>query len=154
MPVDPHARARELIAQQFVEGIADSDREWLEQHSAACPECAGMARATEQSIRQLRSVPIALPPDLAARAQLRVYLRAQEMQPEEHRGWTLWVAFALCWMTGVASAPLVWRGFEWFGHFAGIPGVVLKLAFGLWWGVPAAIAAGIWTLEKRRIEER
>jgi len=154
MPDDPHARAQELIARQLVAGVSPEEREWLEHHVAACEACAAMARATEQSIRSLRSIPIALPPGLAARTQFRVYLRAQEAQPGGYRAWVLWAAFALCWMLGVASAPLVWRGFEWFGHWTGVPGLVLKLAFGLWWGVPAAIAAGIWTLERRRVEER
>jgi len=153
MPDDVHARAKDLIARQLVEGISASEREWLERHLGACRECAEVAETTEQAIRNLRSIPVALPPDLASRTQFRVYVRTQSMQPAGYHGWTLWVAFALCWMLGVASAPLVWRGFEWFGHFAGVPSLVLKLAFGLWWGVPAAIAAGIWTLEKRRIEE-
>ena len=152
MQPDPHARAQELLAQQLVEGIVDADRVWLDAHTAECAECAAHALSTEQSIRNLRSIAIALPPGLASRTQMRVYLRAQEMQPA--RGWTLWFAFAICWIAGVASAPFVWRGFEWFGHFAGIPSMVLKLAFGLWWAVPAAIAASIWALEKRRIEGR
>jgi hypothetical protein len=153
MPVDPHARAQQLIAEQLVEGIGQADREWLEGHAGECAACAAAVIATEQSLRQLRSIPVELPRDLASRTQMRVYLRAQEMRPV--RSWTLWAAFALCWVTGIASAPLVWRGFEWFGHFVGVPGLVLKLAFGLWWGVPAAIAVGIWSLEKRaRVEER
>ena len=149
MRVDPHARAKDLINRQAVEGIAGAEREWLEQHISECEECASAARSTQSSIRQLRSIPVSLPPDLAARAQLRVYLRAREPQP---RSWALWVSFALCWLVGVASAPLVWRGFEWFGHVAGVPPLALKLAFGLWWALPAAGAALIWSWEAKTNE--
>jgi hypothetical protein len=151
MPIDPHERAKELIAQQMVEGIGGADREWLERHIAGCDACGAHARSIENAIRNFRSTPVTLPPDLASRTQLRVYLRSRSAPAF---GRTMWVALALCWALGVASAPYVWRGFEWLGQFAGIPALILKIGFGLWWAAPAAIAGGIWMLEKRIIEER
>jgi hypothetical protein len=154
MPDDDHARARILISQELVEGIAATERKWLDRHLETCAECAVLEDATGRAIGSLRAVPIPLPPDLAGRTQFRVYLRTREIQRRERSGWVLWGSFALSWVLGIASAPLVWRGFEWAGRLAGLPTVWLKLTFGLWWGVPAAIAAGIWAIEKRRIEER
>ena len=153
MPDDIHARAQHLIEREAVEGLAPAERQWLQQHLEQCELCAGLAGQTERAIHNLRSISVPLPPDLAARTQFRVYLRAQELRPGR-RASVLWISVALSWMLGIASAPLVWRGFEWAGRVAGLPTVWLKLTFGLWWGVPAAIAAGIWAMEKRRIGER
>jgi hypothetical protein len=153
MADDEHARAQRLIECEAIEGIGPAEREWLERHLESCELCAGLAGLTRQAIQNLRSISVALPPDLASRTQLRVYLRAQEQRPYR-RASALWISFALSWGLGIASAPLVWRGYEWVGRIAGLPTVWLKLTFGLWWGVPAAIAAGIWAIEKRKIEER
>jgi hypothetical protein len=153
MPDDVHSRAQQLIECEAVEGIAPPEREWLERHLEECERCSSLVHQTHRAIHSLRSISVPLPPDLASRTQLRVYLRAQELRPYR-RASTLWIAFALSWVLGIASAPLVWRGFEWAGRFAGLPTVWLKLTFGLWWGVPAVIAAGIWAIEKRKIEER
>jgi hypothetical protein len=153
MPDDVHALAQNLIEREVVEGIAPPERQWLERHLESCEPCASLARLTHQAIHNLRSISVPLPLDLAGRTQFRVYLRAQELRPGR-RASVLWISFALSWVLGIASAPLVWRGFEWAGRIAGLPTVWLKLTFGLWWGVPAAIAAGIWAIEKRRIEER
>jgi anti-sigma factor RsiW len=150
---DVHSRAQHLIEREAIEGIAPSERESLERHLEHCELCAGLAHQMQRAMHNLRSISVPLPPDLARRTQLRVYLRAQELRPCR-RASTLWISFALSWALGIASAPLVWRGFEWAGRIAGLPTVWLKLTFGLWWGVPAAIAAGIWAIEKRRIEER
>jgi anti-sigma factor RsiW len=153
MPDNVHTRAQDLIDRELVEGIAAADREWLDRHCESCPACAALDRRTAEAIRDLRSVSVPPPPGLAARAQLRVYLRAQEL-PARERQWTLWISFALCWLLGVASAPLVWRGLEAVGRIARVPMPVLILGFGLWWAAPAAIAAGIWTIEKKRFQER
>jgi hypothetical protein len=153
MPDDVHAHAQHLIEREAVEGIRPPEREWLERHLEDCDLCAGFARLTERAILNLRSVSVPLPPDLTGRTQFRVHLRAQELAPFR-RASALWISFALSWVLGIASAPLVWRGFEWAGRITGLPTVWLKLTFGLWWGVPAAIAAGIWALEKRKIEEK
>lgn len=152
MPDDIHVRAWQLIERQPVEGITTKERQWLEAHLEACPACTRRARATEQAIRNLRSIAVPTPPGLAARTQMRVYLRAQETRPRQ-AGWVMWTSFALSWLLGVASAPFVWRGFEWAGRLTGLPTLWLKLTFGLWWGLPAAIAAGIWVMEKRSNEE-
>ena len=40
------------------------------------------------------------------------------------------------------SAPLVWRGFAWFGGHFGVPRLALEMGFVLWWTVPALFAAG------------
>jgi hypothetical protein len=47
------------------------------------------------------------------------------------------------WIAGAATAPYVWRALEWLGHRAGLPDLVWKMGFGVWWALPAIIAAAI-----------
>jgi anti-sigma factor RsiW len=150
---DDHATAREWIDRETVEGLATADRERLAKHLEGCEECAAHASATGRALRALRSVPVDLPPGLAGRAQMRVYLRSRDQREPEH-SWALWVSFALSWALGIATAPLVWRGLEWAGRTVGVSTVWLKLGFGMWWAVPAIVAAAIFLFEKKRVEER
>ena len=142
---DPHAKASQLMAQELVEGISAGDRQWLDDHLASCPACGETARVTDDAVRSLRGHMVPLPPALASRTQLRVYLRTQE-----HRrgGWLLWAACGISWAVGIASSPYVWRGFEWLGNQVGLPPLLWKLGFGLWWAVPSLLAAGALWLDK------
>jgi hypothetical protein len=150
---DEHERAHQLIDRATIEGIEGAEREWLDHHLETCATCAALAGRTDTAIRGLRREPVELPVDLAARTQYRLSLRVRETPARRH-AWALWLSFALSWILGIACAPLVWRGFTWAGQFAGISPLWLKLSFGLWWGLPAALAAGIWAIENRKIEER
>ncbi len=150
MSADIHARAGQLIAQERVEGISTAERSWLEQHLAECERCAEQARATEEAIRALRGVAIPLPRALASRAQMRVRLRAQELREREPRQRLLWVTCGMSWALGIASAPYVWRLFEWLGKHTGTPKLVLEMGFGLWWAIPALFAAAIVLMESTR----
>jgi anti-sigma factor RsiW len=150
MSADFHARAEQLIAQERVEGISAAERSWLEQHLAECERCAEQARSTEEAIRALRGVAIPLPRTLASRAQMRVRLRAQELREREPRQQLLWITCGMSWALGVASAPYVWRAFEWLGKHTGIPKLVLEMGFGLWWAIPALFAAAIVLMESAR----
>ena len=140
MSRETHTRAEQLIARGRIEGISAADQQWLRQHLAECTSCTARASATEQAIRSLRALSIALPPGLASRAQFRVRLRAEQLRSEPR--WRLiWVACGLSWLFGAATAPYVWRGLEWAGHRLGVPNIVWELGFGLWWALPAAVVA-------------
>lgn len=136
-----HQRAQKLLAESLVEGISAPDQAWLGQHLRECPDCAREAAATQDLLQALRSVPVSVPRDLVARTQLRVRLRAQEASESSRSGQLLWVITAASWLLGVLSAPLVWRGFAWFGGHFGVPRLALEMGFVLWWTVPALIAA-------------
>jgi hypothetical protein len=142
-----HDHARELIDRQHVEGLSAAGRESLEEHLEACAECARVAAVTSQALHSLRSVSVPVPPALAARTQLRVYLRAHEMRGPEH-GWALWIAFGISWVMGLASAPYVWRAFHWLGSHAGLPDPLWKMGFALWWALPALLAVGVLLVER------
>jgi hypothetical protein len=135
-----HERAQRLLAESIVEGLRPADETWLREHLAECPGCAGEAAATQNVLHALRTVPVSVPRDLAARTQFRVRLRAQETSAAASGSYWLWVVTAASWLLGVFSAPLVWRGFAWLGANFGLPKLALEMGFVLWWAVPALVA--------------
>jgi anti-sigma factor RsiW len=149
MTENVHARAEQLIARERIEGIGDSDRAWLAAHLAECERCNAVAAEMKQALAALRSVPIEVPLGLVSRTQMRVHLRADELREREPGNKILWALTVVSWALGVASAPLVWRGFAWFGSWAGLPKPVWEMGVVLWWTVPALLAAGAVLIEKR-----
>jgi predicted anti-sigma-YlaC factor YlaD len=146
-----HVRAEKLIAQERIEGISQSERDWLAAHLRECQSCAQVAQQTSDALRALRGLPVPPPRGLAARTQFRVQLRAQEMREREPKRRLLWIICAMSWALGIASAPYVWRAFEWAGDRLGLPRLVWEMGFGLWWTIPALIAAAVVVLENLRL---
>jgi len=149
-----HARAGQLIAQERVESISQSEREWLTAHMQDCAPCAELALQTEQALRSMRTMAIPLPSGLASRTQFRVRLRAQELREREPKRRALWLTCAVSWIFGVVSAPYVWNLFQWFGQRAGLPKLVWEVGFGLWWTIPALFAAAVLLMENSRKGEQ
>jgi hypothetical protein len=147
MTNDMHVRAESLIAKERVEGISAAEQEWLGQHVRECSACAEHANALQQALRSLRTLSVPLPRSLAARAQFRVRLRAQQLQAREPRWRLIWAMCGASWVAGAATAPYVWRGLEWFGHRVGLPDLVWKMGFGVWWALPAIVAAAVLLME-------
>jgi len=85
MNENPHIRATQLIAQQRVEGISSEEQSWLAAHLATCELCSAVQAQTAEALNAFRSMNIELPRNLAARTQLRVRLRAEEL-PRTIRG--------------------------------------------------------------------
>lgn len=142
LPVD-HDRARKLIDQHHVEGLAENERAWLDAHLAGCESCAEIAQSTENALRAMRSGVIEFPAGLASRTQFRVHLRAQQLREGEPRSIAVWAVAGMSWLLGIATAPYVWQLFAWAGDRLRIPKLVLEMGFGLWWLVPALVAGGI-----------
>ena len=91
---------------------------------------------------------IELPKNLVARTQLRVRLRTQELPARNPGRALLWALAGFSWLVGVASAPLVWRGFEWAGGQLGLPKIIWQFGVLLWWLVPGLVATGAILLQK------
>jgi hypothetical protein len=145
-----HSRAEKLIAQERIEGITQSERDWLATHLGECRACAQVAQQTSEALHVLRGMPIPLPGGLAERTQFRVQLRAQEMREREPKRRLLWIMCAVSWALGIATAPYVWRVFEWAGEHLGVPTLLWEMGFGLWWTIPAVVAAAVVLLENVR----
>jgi hypothetical protein len=148
-----HERALQLVAKARVEGLPDSEREWLTVHLQDCNFCSEHALQTDRALRSLRTAAIPVPADLASRTQFRVRLRAMELREREPKRRMLWLACAASWIFGIASAPYVWRIFEWFGQRTGMPKIVWEIGFGLWWTIPALFAVIVLLLESTRQTE-
>jgi hypothetical protein len=140
---DMHERAESLIAKERVEGLSGIEQDWLAQHLRECSLCADSVNATARALRGLRTVSIPVPRELARRTQFRVRLRARELQVREPRWRLLWAMCGASWVAGAATAPYVWRGLAWAGHHLGVPDLVWKMGFGVWWALPAIVAAAI-----------
>ena len=143
MSENPHARAQRLLAESAVEGSGKANETWLREHLADCADCAREAATARELLHALRSAPVSVPCDLAARTQLRVRLRAQEVSKAGNGTLWLWLVTAASWLLGVFSAPLVWKIFSWMGNSLGVPKLALEMGFVLWWTVPALIAVGV-----------
>jgi len=76
-----------------------------------------------------------------------------ELREREPKRRMLWLACAASWIFGIASAPYVWRVFEWIGQLTGMPKLVLEIGFGLWWTIPAVFAVIVLLLESARQSE-
>ena len=154
MSENNHDRALQLIAQARVEGIPEADSSWLRSHLEQCEFCADRARQTDRALRSMRTAAIPLPEGLARRTQFRVRLRAQELREREPKRRAMWVACAVSWAFGIASAPYVWSLFQWLGQRAGVPKLVWEVGFGLWWTIPALFAAAVLLMETSRKGEQ
>jgi hypothetical protein len=138
-----HDHALHLIAQARVEGIAEADSTWLRAHLGECEFCAKHASQTDHALRVFRTVAISLPEGLASRTQFRVRLRADELREHGLGRKLLWTIAGVSWALGIASAPWVWRAFEWVGHRTGAPKLIWEVGFVMWWAVPALLATGV-----------
>ena len=145
---DLHASAERLILKDRVEGLSPRERRLLDEHLETCAACASLAASTDHALRALCAVPVELPPALADRTRLRVYLRARQARRSETGGWALWILCGLSWALGIATAPWVWHAFELFGRSTGVPALIWQMGFGLWWALPALIAAAVLLIER------
>jgi len=143
-----HTRAMQLLAKERVEGISAEEQTSLAAHLAECESCSALQTQTTQALAAFRSINIELPKNLAARAQMRVRLRADELPAHNPGRLLLWAIAGVSWLLGLASAPIVWRGFEWAGTELGLPKLVWQLAVALWWLVPGVVATGTILLQK------
>ena len=149
-----HSRAQQLIAKQRIEGISNEEQAWLSAHFAECEACSALQSQTAQALASLRSMNIELPKNLAARTQLRVRIRAEELPVHNPGRLLLWAIAGVSWLLGLASAPLVWRGFEWLGGELGLPRIVWQIGVALWWLLPGVVATGAVLLQKWARAER
>jgi hypothetical protein len=148
MSENSHERARQLVAQRRIETVSAEEQTWLAAHLAECESCSLLDSQTDVALSLLRSTQIELPKNLAARTQLRVRLRAEELPTHNPGRLLLWAIAGVSWLLGLASAPLVWRGFEWAGTELGLPKIIWQLGVALWWLVPGIVATGAILLQK------
>jgi len=153
MSNEAHERALELVDKMHVEGLTAAEREELEAHVESCVRCQEQECQTELALRAFRVATPRFDSSLVLRTQMQVRVRALEITENAARLRALWISCALSWVLGVASAPLMWRGFEWLGHRLAISRVVWITGFALAWVAPAVVTAAIiaWRQAERAV---
>jgi anti-sigma factor RsiW len=143
MSSDLHQRACHLIDALHVEGLAPSERQWLEAHLAECEACQLKARASEQALQALRQNTVRVDPALVSTTQARVRLRARELRENQMRMRTLWISCGLSWLLGAITAPLLWQAMAWLGrHFELSPAIWIT-GFAVFWVAPATVVGAL-----------
>ena len=145
MTRDTHDDARELIA--LGEGLSDAQQLWLRVHLDECEACRQYAEAANGVVRTLRSLPLAADSRLVRATQMRVRLRALELQRQQERLWVICVCCVAVTLGTAFTTAVLWRGLAWMGQQARLPGPVWQIGL-VALGLMPAIVAGILLLAR------
>jgi predicted anti-sigma-YlaC factor YlaD len=140
MTRDLHEQARELIA---CGGLTDSQQVRLQEHLLNCDSCRAYAQAADQVVRSLHSVPMAADRSLVQATQLRVRLRAHQLQRRQERLWLVGISCLLVGLSAAITTPLLWRSFQWMGESVQVSNLVWQVGFAIFWIAPALAASAL-----------
>lgn len=140
MTSDPHERARLLIA------LSDTGT-WLTEHLASCAPCREFADTVGETIRALHAVPVAADRGLVSVTQMRVRMRARELQRQRERQWVIGVCCAAVTLCTLFTSVLLWFGFAWVGRQARLPAPVWGTCYAAFCLMPT-ILTGILLLSR------
>jgi hypothetical protein len=134
-----HDEARGLIA--LGEGLSDAQQTWLRAHLSECEACMHYAEAANGLVRTLRLLPFAADSALVRTTQMRVRMRAGELQQKHERLVFVALSCALVAVSSSLTTLLLWRGFEWLGRWSQLPSPVWQVGFVLFWIAPTIAAS-------------
>lgn len=132
-----HEEARQWIA--LGDGLAGTQQSMLEAHLKDCAECRNYSEAAAQTVRALRSLPIAADSRLVRATQMRVRFHASRMRETRQRMWFVGLACLGVGLSAAVTAPLLWKLFAWMGELAGVSNPVWQAGFVFFWIVPALV---------------
>jgi len=132
-----HDEARELLA--LHENLSDAQRNSLEAHLKDCAACRSYSEAVGQTVRALRSLPLAADSRLVRATQMRVRFHANRLRETRERMWFVGVACLGVGLSAALTAPLLWRLFAWMGEMAGVSTPIWQAGFVFFWIVPALV---------------
>jgi hypothetical protein len=138
-----HQRARRLIDRLAIEGLAASDREWLDSHVSSCEECALLQQATDRAIGAFHAISAFPRPAVVSAVRRQVHARAYELRRQAAIQRPIWLACALSWCWMLITTPWFWRAFAWLGSVIGAPSPVWQAAFIMAWFLPATVLAAV-----------
>lgn len=134
-----HTHAKELIVS--VAENADDER-WLQEHLAACGECAAFLERAQAVRSALRSSPVMADPQMVAATRRRALRFAAELQERESHRWLVRISVGVAAVLTWVSIPLLWQAAQWVGNRTPAPqlaSLLVFLGFGL---LPALLAGG------------
>jgi hypothetical protein len=149
-----HERALELIMRRGTEDLAARDADWLNEHLAACSECAAYEEDFDQTGHLLRSFAVTAGSSLVAATQARVHARAAELQEYRARTVLITVSFCIGALTSTMSAWLWWRFDGWLAQHLGLSRAVVEPGVFVAWMLPALVIAVLMLASSRRNIDR
>src|SRR5207248_10759203 len=123
------------------EGLSDAQQAWLRAHLDRCETCRHYAEASNGVVGTLRSLPLAADSRLVRATQMRVCLRALELQRQQERLWVICVCCVAVTLGTAFTTAVLWRGLAWMGQQARLPGPVWQIGL-VALGLMPAIVAG------------
>ena len=151
MSQDVHIRAKELI----VGGSTSAAEErWLQEHLAACPDCAALLDRAHSVRDALHSVPLTADPEMVAAAKQRLLRHALELSERESRRWMLTASVAVASLFAWISVPLLWQFAHWLGELTPAPQTAAITLFALAALTPTflAAAAALWLRGSQHVD--
>ena len=138
-----HERAFELACMALASSIGDSERLWLDEHLAACPECSARNAQTAAALAALKSVSITADNDFVQGTRRRMRELCMREQARKRRMRPIWIssAFASVWMA--CCTPYLWQSFDMTGHWLHIPDLLWQMGFLVAWFTPALTGAAV-----------
>ena len=131
MTVDTHSRARFLVDEAKIGGIAAQDELWLRGHLADCAECARYAESVDAVVRGLRSFAFECDPAGPARVESAVARYPSRRAPA--RWWGLAAAVLV-----LAAAIPYYRGMRQAQRERADAVLMEKVESRVWQAVPVA----------------
>jgi len=136
-----HGRAIDLLTRRDVEGIADSDAQWLEMHLQECEDCAGFDRALSGAAQAVRLVTVMASAGLVESTRARVHIRAEQLREQQARTMLIAVSFCLGVVTSTLTAWVWWKCGAWVARWLRLPSGIVEPGVLLFWLLPAVVIA-------------
>ena len=139
MTPDTHEDARQLIA--LGDSLGDTQQTRLQAHLHQCPACRDYAQAVAQTVRSLRSLPVAADARLVRATQMRVRFHAARLREARERMWLVGLACLGVGLSATLTLPLLWQLFAWVGEQAGVSTLVWQAGFMAFLVAPALVVS-------------
>jgi len=139
MTAKAHEEARKLIA--LGDSLSQAEYAWLRAHLDECEDCRQHAETAQQMAQWMRAIPIAADRSLVRTTQMRVRARAEQLRHRRERLFLITFSCALVAISSAFSTAIVWKSFEWLGHWAQLPTPAWQAGFALFWIAPTLAAS-------------
>jgi anti-sigma factor RsiW len=137
MPSESHERARRLL--DGVEDGSPADRRWLDEHLAACAECACHAELSVRASAALRAFAFEVDPAAALRVNAAVVAQVDRLVDQRRLRNAAFAALALTF-TGTSA---VWVAVDWWARQAHVSAAVWQPVLALFWILPSLLLDGV-----------
>ena len=139
MTRNAHEEACGLIAMGG--GLSQAQQTWLRSHLQECEACRNYAETAEETVRALRSLPLAADSRLVRATQMRVRFHADRLREARQRMWLVGMACLGVGLSATLTVPLLWRLSAWLGQWAGVSTPMWQAGFIFFSIAPALVVS-------------